>query len=372
MKLRIYSRANSHEVPIKEWKALAARSVVSNPFYEHWNLLPALEHLEVSSDVELVTAWRNDKLVALFPVCYSHRSFIFTLASIWKHEECYCTSPLLANKKVWTEVLEKLRQKRRINMLISTTQTRRALLPNKQLHLTMCTYERAVLDSTQSFKQMSEFWPRKRRRDWQRLIRKTLIQKKAQYHTKHSSEDCLAAFEAYKQIESKGWKGRGGSALKLNPASDKYYQAVIEQGCESQQVELQVLQLKSKVIAASMRLITGEQAFEVKTSFCENHRDLAPGVLLEILNMEQLAESNIKLADSCTQAGNRMLETLWGGRIEIYNSIYFGSDFISKLAWRITRRYKTRKHQLDKQCFKNEADAKKNNQATLSGSYARN
>jgi len=63
MKLRFYSRSQCKEIPLKAWESLAERAIVSNPFYEHWNLIPALEHLEQSSKVELVTAWRAASVV---------------------------------------------------------------------------------------------------------------------------------------------------------------------------------------------------------------------------------------------------------------------------------------------------------------------
>lgn len=340
MKLRFYSRAQSKEIAIEAWRSLAKKALVKNPFYEHWNLLPALEHLEPSSSIELVTAWRGEVLVGLFPLCYSHQFKFFTIASVWKHDECYCSSPLVLDERVWAEALPLLLQEKSINMLVNTTQTLSLLAPKKSLHITACSYARPVLDSTKSYESMSADWPKKRRKEYQRLLRKASEKKTPQHHTVYSQSDCSQAFDLYKTIEAKGWKGNAGSAISLHPEVDAYYQAVIHQGCKHQHVSLQVLEIAAQPSAVSMRLITSNHAFEVKTSYCEDHRELSPGVLLETFNMQQLAEGEIDRADSCTQAGNRVMETLWRDRVSIYNSVYFSECMLSKAAWMATKIYK--------------------------------
>lgn len=347
MKLRLYSRTQCTKIPTKAWEALAQQSIVSNPFYEHWNLIPALEHLERSADVEIVTAWRGKQLVGLFPLCYVIRLPFFTRASVWKHDECYCTSPLVADKKAWSELLPLLWKERRVHMLINTTQTHKALEPAKTLHLTKRSYYRAALDTTKSYESMTESWPRKRRKEWRRLLRKSLTDQ-AVYQTAQSKNACSEAFKLYTQIESKGWKGRAGTAINQDPHKLNYYCTMIKQGCEVGQVETQLLIIEGEAIAASIRLIRGQNAFEVKTSYCENHRKLAPGVLLEILNMQRLAEGNLRFADSCTQAGNRVMESLWHDRVAVYNSVYFGPNMLSKLAWLATKAHKRLKKPKDK------------------------
>ena len=340
MKLRFYSRSQSKEIPTKAWESLARQTIVSNPFYEHWNLVPALENLEPSADVEIVTAWRGKQLVGLFPLCYSTRLPFFTVASVWKHDECYCTSPLVADKKIWSELLPLLCEERRVHMLINTTQIHKALEPAKALHLTKRSYFRAALDATKSYDSMAEAWPRKRRKEWRRLLRKSLETDQAAYQTAQSKKDCSEAFERYTQIESQGWKGRAGTAIAQDPHKLNYYRTMIKQGCELGQVETQLLMIQGEAIAASIRLIRGKNAFEVKTSYCENHRKLAPGVLLEILNMQQLAAGNLHFADSCTQAGNKVMEALWNDKVAVYNSVYFGPNVLSKLAWLATKAHK--------------------------------
>lgn len=344
MKLRFYSREQCREIPTKAWESLAQQSIVSNPFYEHWNLNPAVENLEPSANVEIVTAWRGKQLVGLFPLCYSKHLPFITVASVWKHDECYCTSPLVVDKKAWSELLPLLWEERRVHILINTTQTHKALAPAKGLHVTKRSYYRAALDATKSYDSMAESWPRKRRKEWRRLLRKSLESEQATYQTAQSKKDCAEAFDLYTQIESKGWKGRAGTAISQNAQKLNYYRAMINQGCEAGQVETQLLMLGNDAIAASIRLIRGDIAFEVKTSYCENYRKLAPGVLLEILNMQQLASGSLHFADSCTQAGNKVMEDLWNDRVAVYNSVYFGPNMLSKLAWLATKVHKRLKN----------------------------
>lgn len=348
MKLRFYSRAQSRDIPAKAWESLAQHSIISNPFYEHWNLTPALENLEKSADIEIVTAWRGKQLVGLFPLCYSKRLPFFTAASVWKHDECYCTSPLVKDKNVWAELLPLLWEERRVHMLINTTQTHQALTPTQTLHLTKLSYYRAALDAKKSYESMTEVWPRKRRKEWRRLLRKSLESDQASYQTAQSQQACAEAFDLYTEIESQGWKGRAGTAIAEDPHKLIYYRALIKKGCEDGRVETQMLMLEGNAIAASIRLICGDIAFEVKTSYSERYRKLAPGVLLEILNMQQLAVSNLHLADSCTQAGNKVMEALWNDKIAVYNTVYFGPNILSKIAWLATKVHKRIKRSKNK------------------------
>lgn len=344
MKLVYYTRAQAGEIPLDAWRKLARRACVSNPFYEHWNLLPALQHLELQAEVTVVTAWKDDELVALFPLHFYLKLPLFQIAYIWKHDECFCTSPLVLDKKTWSKLLPQVLEQRGIHMLISTTQAKQAFVPKHSLHSTRCSYRRPALDASLSFPEMEASWSKKRRKDGNRLLQKTFKKMQANYSNNTTASDCSAAFEQYKNIEVKGWKGRSGSALTLHPATDRYYQAVIKEGSAHQKVQMQLLSLPEKVIAASLRLVTNDCAFEVKTSYCEDNRNLSPGVMLEMLNMRQLSESTLSRADSCTLAGNRILEALWPKRIAIYNSVYFGDCFSAKLAWHLTRVHKYFRH----------------------------
>jgi hypothetical protein len=191
---------------------------------------------------------------------------------------------------------------------------------------------------------MAEAWPRKRRKEWRRLLRKSLESDQATYQTAQSKKACSEAFELYTEIECKGWKGRAGTAIAQDPHKLNYYRAMIKQGCEVGQVETQLLMLKGDAIAASIRLIRGDIAFEVKTSYSESYRKLAPGILLELLNMQQLAEGTLHFADSCTQAGNKVMEALWNDRVAVYNSVYFGPSALSRLACLLIRAYKYLRH----------------------------
>ena len=340
MKLRLFPRERSTEIPRQAWESLAQHSIVSNPFYERWNLKAALENLELSANVEVVTAWQDDQLVGLFPICYSTRLPFFTSASVWKHDECYCTSPLVKNKSIWTEILSLLWKVRRVNMLINTTQTHHPLTPDSSLHLTTRSYQRAALDTTKSFQAMTEAWPRRRRKEWRRLLRKTMDGEHASYQNTRAGQACFAAFDAYTRIECRGWKGRAGTAIAQDKNKLNYYHCMIREGCKTGQVESQLLTFENKAIAASLRIIRGNIAFEVKTSYCESHRQLSPGVLLEMLNMRQLAEGDLQFADSCTQAGNQVMEALWPERVSVFNSVYFGPSLLSKLAWLCVKTYK--------------------------------
>ncbi|MGB0867663.1 MAG: hypothetical protein ACPGSC_14220, partial [Granulosicoccaceae bacterium] len=240
MKLRFYSREQSVNIPLAAWESLAQKAYIKNPFYERWNLLPALEHLESTSKVELVSAWEGETLLALFPIHYLCQFPFFSAASVWKHDECYCSSPLVADEHVWAEVLQLLWKARRVHMLINTTQIEYALISCNTLHLTRQSYQRAALDCTQNYKTIEEEWPRKRRKEWRRLMRKACDEGDTQYHNAQTTETCLEIFAHYQKIESGGWKGEVGTAISQNPNLQSYYKSIIKQGAALGRVETQL------------------------------------------------------------------------------------------------------------------------------------
>lgn len=344
MRLRIYARAQCDEVPTEAWERLAHRALVKNPFYEHWNLLPALRHLDTAEHVELVTAWRGEELVALFPLHHGRKLPFFATAAVWKHDECYCTSPLLVDEAAWSQLLALLWRERRVQMLLSTTQVGRAMLPATGPHATRQSYRRAALDCSRRFDDIEQNWPRKRRKESRRLMRKAFEQSQGRYTRADDLEGCRRLFSAFLRVEASGWKGRAGSAIANNPDTRKYYEALVEAGAARGQVQTQLLSLDDTPVAASLRLVTGDRCFEVKTSFCEAHRSLSPGALLEVLNIQALTEGEWRQADSCSQAGNRLLESLWPDSLPVYNSVYFAPDPVARVAALLTKAFKAVKH----------------------------
>ncbi len=75
-----------------------------------------------------------------------------------------------------------------------------------------------------------------------------------------------------------------------------------------------MLEAGDRIAAAGVVLVSGDQAWFVKTGYDEQLREAAPGVLLaRLIGETLLAEEGVSLSDSCAVAGNAVMERLWRG-----------------------------------------------------------
>lgn len=133
-----------------------------------------------------------------------------------------------------------------------------------------------------------------------------------------SYDEIRAALETFLAMEARGWKGANGTALVQNPAHSNFTRAMVWSAAQHGNIRIAELQLDGVTIASTVMQIAGTRGFLWKIAYDESYAAFSPGVLL-ILDLTQwLIEDGLcTLVDSCTEAGNPMMEALWSERIEI-------------------------------------------------------
>ncbi len=84
----------------------------------------------------------------------------------------------------------------------------------------------------------------------------------------------------YGRLESKGWKAGKGTAVGVDDAQARFYRAVLEDFCERGEGAIYQLRIDGQVVATDICAVRGEMAIVIKTTYDEDWKVWAPGVLL--------------------------------------------------------------------------------------------
>ena len=86
--------------------------------------------------------------------------------------------------------------------------------------------------------------------------------------------------KTYFDLESKGWKGRGGTAVTDDPSVERLHEEFAREMAANHSLFVYELKLDSKTIAMSLNLRCDHETIHWKTSYDENYSRYSPGNLL--------------------------------------------------------------------------------------------
>lgn len=116
-------------------------------------------------------------------------------------------------------------------------------------------------------------------------------------------------------LETRGWKGRAGTAAAQTPGQQALVTAAVATLAAASAARVARLRLGDRTVAAGIVLVAGPTAWFWKTAYDEALARYSPGVLLTLdLSAALLDDPQIGLVDSCAVAGHPMIDRLWGGR----------------------------------------------------------
>ncbi|MDR7295153.1 CelD/BcsL family acetyltransferase involved in cellulose biosynthesis [Pelomonas aquatica] len=97
-----------------------------------------------------------------------------------------------------------------------------------------------------------------------------------------------AAVDRYAALESRGWKGRKGTAVRSDNAQGRFYADVMRCFAERGEAMVYELWLGEDLLASRMMLSRGGMTVMLKTAFDENFERFAPGRILLLRTLEDL------------------------------------------------------------------------------------
>ncbi len=330
MRIDILARDEVHNITPELWDGLSESSINTNPFFERWCLSPALKYLDIDEEIFIVVAYKNEKLIALFPLQIRNHYLGLKYLSIWQHSQCFLCEPLCDDREDLYEVLHTVMLKKQLSIIQLPFHTSNSFGQYIEKHSISFTSQRGSVDDFSEIKSHFSNLARKQKSENKRIVNR-LFQVTAARYVSSKIEPDRNWLEDYCHIEDSGWKGLQGGSIKSNTNIYLYYKEMCVLATCQNKIEFQGLFNNSETLAISLRIYTKNKGFDLKTSYNEIFKGFYPGVVLEICNLNELSNSKLDYLDSCTASNNRLVNRLWPEQKKIQMSYFFDHGLIGRM-----------------------------------------
>lgn len=328
------------EQHLDAWDVLVAHAAEPNPFFEPHALLSAWRHLAPPDGIEVVLVWaphplpgQPPHLAGLFPVVRKPRfkGLPLGVVSIWRHDYAYLGTPLV-RAGVAREALAALFAWLRTHTDASLFEWRAIAADGAFRHALIDVLQCVRLDAFQDschtramFRPaetaeayLTEAIPGKKRKELRRQERRLAELGKVTYDELAPGGDLEAWLDDFLALEQRGWKGRGGTALRDDKAAAEVFRGFARGANTRGRWMTLALRLDGKPIAMKCNLRGGRGAVAFKIAYDEAYARFSPGVLLEVEQIRRLHHPAAPQSmDSGAAADHPMIGHLWRHRVAI-------------------------------------------------------
>jgi len=113
-------------------------------------------------------------------------------------------------------------------------------------------------------------------------------------HAPATEKDLLPLWEDALRVEAAGWKGRSGSALKMNPRVGSFYRAFAIRACEQGILRVLLLKVGSQTAASMIALEASERLWVLKIGYDERFAKCSPGMLVMEAGLRYAARRGLR------------------------------------------------------------------------------
>jgi CelD/BcsL family acetyltransferase involved in cellulose biosynthesis len=330
--LRAFEELSDPEV--EAWRALAARSLEPNPYYEPGFVLPAARLLE-ARHLRLMVVEDGGVWLAAMPIERRGHGPL-SLFQTWKHLYCFLGTPLLDRERAaeaagavarWlakeaTPLALRLAGDGRTLALLAEAGAADGI---ERLYESRA--DRAALERRTDGDYSTDQRPHRRRE--KRKRRRLTAELGGELRTVDRGGEG-AAVERFLELERSGWKGREGTALACVPAHAEFFREICRSYAADGRLELLSLEGGGQVVAMECNFVSGDELFTFKLAYDERYGAFSPGIQLAMDRLALFHQRNGERAiDSCAvpenQTANELLpdrkpvatvllgrRTLWG------------------------------------------------------------
>ena len=315
---------------IADWDALARLASEPNPFFESWSLLPALAQFDTVARVQILTLELDGQLVGLLPIRLDRFYYDYPIPNwrIWTHHNGFLCAPLVARGAehvfwrhllAWADDHAGLAGFLHLSHMPAGTPLTQALAEvladQSRAGATVKSEVRAMLESTAGPDEYLEASLSAKKRKELRRQRKRLAECGTLATVRHrGAEDLDRWIEDFLTLEGRSWKGAAGSALASLAETTTVFRQSLAGAAGRGRLERLALTLDGQPIAMLATYLTPPGAFSFKTAFDESYSRFSPGVLLQIENLDLLADERIDWCDSCAAEDHPMIDHIWRER----------------------------------------------------------
>lgn len=332
------------------WEDLSAYAIEPNPFYEPFMLLPAIDALGKGHPLQFVFIYAarsgRPALIGFLPMERASRYKGLPLAHLrlWMHRHCYLCTPLIRRgqaRRCLSGYLDWLASHdtgvvvewRNVNgdgaFLTEFTE----VLADAQRTYVPYEFRRALLRPRRnSDSLLKETHSRKARHELRRLARRLAEKGDLQYHELREGDDAAQWIDAFLDLESRGWKGRHGSALACRASDRRFFVQWTSEAARRGRLMMLSLAVGGRTVAMKCSVLAGAGSYAFKITYDEDYARYSPGVLLEMENIRRFhARGDLQWMDSCADPGNWMMNHIWPDRRMIATLVIPGSNFAGPL-----------------------------------------
>jgi CelD/BcsL family acetyltransferase involved in cellulose biosynthesis len=330
--LRVEWRAFDTLGPLAdEWRALSARALEPNVFYEPAFALAAAPVFGQGAGAVLV--WRKTRLVGLFPMLIERRRYgLAGAVAGWTYRFAPLGVPLVdpeepaATIAAWLDHLAAQPAMPALLLLplvpaqgAFAAALEAALTRGGRRSATFDSHQRAVLApgaerTNYLVRAMSASRLKKLRRQRRRLEEFAPVT----FTTVTAPQDIAPALQDFLVIEASGWKGLAGTAAIADPAIRHFVESAVAALAAEGKARIDRICLNGRAIAVYVTLLSGNVAWCWKTAYTEGLARSSPGVQLALdLTEALLKESAVERVDSCATADHPMIDHIWRERLAL-------------------------------------------------------
>jgi CelD/BcsL family acetyltransferase involved in cellulose biosynthesis len=277
----------------EEWDRLAARSQA--PFLRPawfscwWNAFGR------SDELAICALWRDEALAGVLPL-QRHGDRLTALANV--HSPLF--APLASDVSALERVLQAAASESRELSLFGVPATdpsveimeglggdRRRRLINEEQHVSPIVDTRGDLDDYLRQQKGALREVSRRRRKMSRS-----------YDLHVSALNAPVGWEPHLdrglELEARGWKGRGGTAILSDPSTARFYRLVAETFARTGELALPSLTLDGALVAFDLALVAGRRYWLLKTAYDEAYSSLGPGQALRLSVIENCFKAGLE------------------------------------------------------------------------------
>jgi CelD/BcsL family acetyltransferase involved in cellulose biosynthesis len=316
-----------------EWRALAARALVPNVFYE-----PAFA-LAVQSvfgrDVGTTLVWSRGptrRLLGLFPArAERHRYGLpWPIVVGWTNPYAPLGVPLVDREAAgpvldaWLE--HSANHRPRLLLLpmfpqqgVLASALDAALARRGGASVAFAVHERALLaPSSNRADYLERALPRKKLKELGRQLRRLGDDGAVAWDIARDPAAISAALADFLRLEEAGWKGRAGTAAAVSPSIRALLEEAVPALAREGKAEITRLMLAGRAVTALIVLRSGDTAWCWKIAYDEQHARASPGVQLMLQATQALlAEPGLARVDSCAAPDHPMIDHIWRERLPL-------------------------------------------------------
>ncbi len=166
----------------------------------------------------------------------------------------------------------------------------------------------------------------KRRRENSRLYRKLSELGKVEFEKAEKFWDVLVRFEEFLLLETRSWKGRGGTSIHTIKRDAAFARQSVCDMARQGKCEIYSMRLDNKAVASTILFKSSGNYFPWKTAFDSSYAAYSPGSQLMLrLSDDIIARPDFKRADSLAKFGNSWMTALWPDQTAYHRLIMAGT-----------------------------------------------